>query len=341
VLKRTLTVLIGLSVLLLTACDRPVTDAASIQAEQANTVSVETSEMELASAEDKPPIILVTGATGTQGGAVARNLLRRGYTVRALTRDPQAAKARALSDLGAELVQGDFDDIRSIAAAMDGVDGVFAVTLFSTGGFDGEVEQGRRLIDEAAKAGIGHFILTSVAGADQSTGVPHFDSKWEVEQYLHKSALNWTIVRPVEFMDNWSWSVEKYKSGKLIDPRAANSSHQWIAVSDIGFIVAEAFESPDEWLGVTLEIAGDEMAVGEFRARLAQAFGNDVVHIQISWEEFAAQAGEEITLMYRWFENDGYAVDILTLRKRYPDFVSVKEFLAELASSSADRVTDE
>lgn len=328
-LKRTLVVLIGLSVLLLTACYRPMTDAASIQAGQANTVSVETSEIELASAEDKPHTILVTGATGTQGGAVARNLLRRGYTVRALTRDTEGAGAKALANLGAELVQGDFDDVGSIAAAMKGVDGVFAVTLFWTGGFDGEVEQGRRLVDEAAKAGVGHFILTSVASADQSTNIPHFDSKWEVEQYLQESTLNWTIIRPVEFMDNWNESAKDYRHGKLVDPRAANSSHQWIAASDIGFIVAEAFESPSEWLGETLEIAGDEMTVGEFCAQLAKALGIDVVHDQVSWEEFASQAGEEVTLMYRWFENDGYAVDVVALRERYPNLISIKEFLAD------------
>ncbi|MFT6957006.1 MAG: hypothetical protein ACJAYC_002013 [Halieaceae bacterium] len=328
-LKRTLVVLIVLSVLLLTACYRPMTDAASIKAGQANTVSVETSEIELASGEDKPPTILVTGATGTQGGAVARNLLRRGYTVRALTRDTEGAGAKALANLGAELVQGDFDDVGSIAAAMKGVDGVFAVTLFWTGGFDGEVEQGRRLVDEAAKAGVGHFILTSVASADQSTNIPHFDSKWEVEQYLQESTLNWTIIRPVEFMDNWNGSAEDYRHGKLVDPRAANSSHQWIAASDIGFIVAEAFESPSEWLGVTLEIAGDEMTVGKFCAQLAKALGIDVVHDQVSWEEFASQAGEEVALMYRWFENDGYAVDVVTLRERYPNLISIKEFLAD------------
>ena len=216
-------------ILSLVGCDRPTSEGPPAQ---------------MAAATSK--VILVTGATGTQGGAVSRELLDRGYQVRALTRNPDSARARALADLGAELVKGDFSDAQSIAAAMDGVHGVFAVTLFWLDGYEGEVNQGKRLIDEATKAGVEHFVLTSVAGADESTGIPHFDSKWEVEQYLHQSSLTWSIVRPVEFMDNWYGSVEEFKKGSLVDPRSPDSSHQWIASRDIGFFVAEAFVNLEE-----------------------------------------------------------------------------------------------
>ena len=285
---------------------------------------------------DGKGVILVTGATGTQGGAVARELLERGYSVRGLTRNPGSKAAQALSDLGATLVQGDFDDPASLAAAMEGVDGVFAVTLFWQVGYDAEVAQGKRLIDEASKVGVEHFVLTSVASADAGTGIPHFESKWEVEQYLHDSDLDWTIVRPVEFMDNWGWSADNFRQGKLIDPRDPESSHQWIAADDIGFFVGEAFDNPEQWIGLTQEIAGDELTLAELQATLSEVYGRQFEYIQPSWADFEAQAGEEVTMMVRWFEDEGYQVDVPALRARYPSLTTAAEFLSELASTPSD-----
>lgn len=282
-------------------------------------------------AEADPGVILVTGATGTQGGAVARELLERGYNVRALTRNPESGRARALSELGAQVVQGDFDDRESIAAAMDGAYGVFAVTLFWTEGYEGEVIQGKRLIDTAVSADVKHFVLTSVAGADESTGIPHFESKWEVEQYLHQSGLDWSIVRPVEFMDNWLWSLDEFRQGHFPDPRSPASSHQWIAASDIGFFVAEAFDNPAQWFGRTEEIAGDELTIGALADLLSEVFGTDITHEQVTWGAFESNAGEEMTIMYRWFESDGYSVDLAELRGRYSELVTARKFLAEAA----------
>mgnify|MGYP001823746802 CR=1 FL=1 len=324
--------------MVLGACDRPVSEETPERlAEAATTQGLESqadSSTAMAGAETK--MILVAGATGTQGGAVARELLNRGYRVRAFTRNPDSTRAQALTELGAELVQGNFNDAESIATAMDGAYGVFAVTLFWSEGYDGEVEQGERLIDEAVKAGVEHFVLTSVAGADQSTGIPHFDSKWEVEQYLHQSSLNWTIVRPVEFMDNWHWSVEQFTAGRLVDPRSPDSSHQWIAASDIGFFVAEAFDTPGHWIGLTQEIAGDQHTVGELAGLLSEAFGKDISHEQIAWEAYESEAGEEVTIMYRWFEDDGSSVDIAALRERYTELVTVKDFLAGLVATPSE-----
>jgi uncharacterized protein YbjT (DUF2867 family) len=281
-------------------------------------------------------VILVTGSTGTQGGAVARELIARGYTVRGLTRDPGSETARALAELGATMVRGDYDDPASLAAAMEGVHGVFAVTLFWHSDYQTEVEQGRRLIDEAEKSGVGHFVLTSVAGADQDTGIPHFDSKWEVEKYLHTSDLDWTVVRPVEFMDNWGWSLEDFRNGRLIDPRAPESSHQWIAARDIGYLVGEAFDDPRAWVGRTEEIAGDELTIAELRATLSEAFGREFEHIRPGWAEFEAQAGEEIALMYRWFEDEGYDVDVDALKQRYPNLQTAAGFLSDMARTAGN-----
>jgi uncharacterized protein YbjT (DUF2867 family) len=280
-----------------------------------------------------PKVILVTGATGVQGGAVARELLERGYVVRALTRDADGAAAQALAGMGAQPFEGDFDDSASIAAAMKGAYGVFAVTLFWPYGYAREIEHGKRLIDEAERAGIRHFVLTSAASADDHTGLPHLNSKWEIEQFLHASKLDWTIVRPVEFMDNWlRWSAEQLGKGQLIDPRSPDTRHQWIAASDIGFFVGEAFDHPDDWMGLTKEIAGDEMTVGELRALMSEVFSRPVEYIQIPWEDFEAGAGEEIALMYHWFEDVGFSVDVAALRARYPGLITVRQFLTTRAN---------
>ena len=195
------------------------------------------------------PTILVTGATGTQGGAVARELLARGYHVRALTRDPGQPAAEALRELGAVPVRGDYDDEASLLAAMEGAYGVFAVTDFWEHGYDREVAHGEALISAAEEAGIRHFVFTSVASADRETGIAHFDSKAEIEKSLQFSDLDYTIVRPVSFMDNWRWSREDILAGRYVNPRPPSDRHQWIDARDIGHFGAEAFDNPEAWFG--------------------------------------------------------------------------------------------
>ena len=123
-------------------------------------------------------MILVSGATGQQGGAVARNLLEWGFTVRALTRDTDKAAARELADLGAEVVSGDLEDRASIERVLDGVYGVFSVQQFMETGVEGEVRQGVLLADAAKAAGVEHLVYSSVGSAHRDTGIPHFESKW-------------------------------------------------------------------------------------------------------------------------------------------------------------------
>lgn len=274
--------------------------------------------------------ILVTGATGTQGGAVARELLARGYDVRGLTRNPDSASAQALAGLGVTMVRGDYEDVDGLVAAMDDVYGVFAMTNFWEHGYDNEVRHGRNLVDAATRARVRHFIYSSNAAADRGTGIPHFESKAEIEAYLKASDLIYTVVRPVEFMDNIRWDRERILDGYYVDPRDPNSSHQWIAVRDVGFFVGEAFDNPGEWQGRTLEIAGDEMTVGEYIALVSRIAGVDIEYRRQSWEEFRDELGEEMTEMFQWFEASGYDAEVATLRDRYPDLLTQEEFLASL-----------
>jgi len=274
--------------------------------------------------------VLVTGATGTQGGAVARELLSRGYAVYGLTRNPASDRAKALSELGVTLVKGDFEDPDSLQAAMQGMYGVFAMTDWYRDDFEREIEQGRNLVAAARSAGVKHFVYTSVAQAETNTGIPHFDSKWEVEKIVYDSGLDYSIVRPVEFMDNFRYSRDSLMSGAFNNPRAPESSHQWIAARDIGFFVGEAFDNPGDWIGKAVAIAGDEMTLGELVSLLSRELGVEITHNRITWDEFESRAGEEMTLMYRWFEEPGYHVDLAALREKYPNLTTMEEHVRSL-----------
>jgi len=142
-------------------------------------------------------LILVCGATGKQGGAVARSLLDRGFRVRALTRDPQKPEAQALAEQGAEVVQGDMEDRSAVDQVLvEGVYGVFSVQNFWETGYDREVQQGKMVADAARAAGVAHFVYSSVGSAHRKTGIPHFESKWEVEEHVREIGLPFTIFRP-------------------------------------------------------------------------------------------------------------------------------------------------
>src|SRR6266536_1274431 len=138
--------------------------------------------------------VLVLGATGNQGGAVARELLHRGWPVRALTRDPRSAKSQALAAAGAQLVAGDLEDPQSLDAALSGAYGIYSVqTFMGPDGIAGEERQGRAIAEAAARVKVEHFVYGSVGGAERNTSIPHFESKHRIG---HPHPLPRTGTRP-------------------------------------------------------------------------------------------------------------------------------------------------
>lgn len=202
-------------------------------------------------------LILVSGATGQQGGAVAKALLAKGQKIRVMTRNPD--KAAVLAKAGAEVIKGDFMRPADMQAAMRGVHGVFGVTTFFEAGVDAEVKQGIELADAAKQAGIRHFVYTSVGSADRSTGIPHFESKWKVEQHICKIGLPYTILRPVAFMENFLSFWKPSPEGVLTVPMKPEKKLALVALNDIGEYGATAFLRPIEFLGVAINLAGDEL----------------------------------------------------------------------------------
>jgi uncharacterized protein YbjT (DUF2867 family) len=271
-------------------------------------------------------LILVTGATGHQGGAALRHLRAKGFPVRAFTRDPEKAEARALIGHGMEVVRGDLDDPASITRALDGVYGVFSVQNARVGA-EAEIRQGIQLVDAASRSAISHFVYSSVGSADQKTGVPHFDSKFEIEEHIRGTGVSYTIFRPVFFMENWLGMRDSIMQGTIALPLKAETRLQMIAVDDIGAFVTMAFEHPQKWSGRALDIAGAEHSMSEIAQLLSGIAGREVQYQQVPWDKFEQQAGHEMTVMYQWFEAVGYHVDIAALRQEFPTLMTFERWL--------------
>jgi uncharacterized protein YbjT (DUF2867 family) len=264
--------------------------------------------------------ILVTGATGRQGGAVIRHLLARGAELRALTRNPETPRARALAARGVSTVQGDMDDGASLRRAMTAVYGVYSVQDFWTVGARREVQQGTNVADAAAAAGIEHLVFSSVGGAERSSRIEHWDSKWEIERHIRKLGLPATMIRPASFMENYYiLAVEKgLLRGRLIDPVKPDKPYQTIATDDIGKFVALAFDRPDEFIGTELEIAGSELTNRQAAEVFGRVLGRPVKFRRLPMPVVRIALGKEFFQMFRWFNQSGYQADVDDLRARYP-----------------------
>src|SRR5580700_835252 len=134
--------------------------------------------------------VVVTGSTGKQGGAVARGLPERGHKVRAATRDPES-NPKLLANAGATLVAASLEDTAAIKKALEGATSLFAMTVPS-GGTDAEIRQGIAAADAAKATGV-HLVFTSVGSANRQTGIPHFDSKYEIEKHIARVGVRATI----------------------------------------------------------------------------------------------------------------------------------------------------
>jgi uncharacterized protein YbjT (DUF2867 family) len=281
----------------------------------------------MADGQNAERLILVCGATGNQGGAVVRSLLDRGFQVRALTRDSQKSEAQALADQGAEVVQGDMEDRSDMERLLEGVYGIFSVQNFWETGYDREVQQGKTVADAVKVAGVRHCVYSSVGSAHRETGIPHFDSKWEVEEHLRELDLPYTVLRPVFFMQNWEMMREPILGGTLPQPLDPDKPFQHVAVEDIGAFATIAFEHPDEWIGREVDIAGDEQTMPEIAATFGRVIGREVDYYQVPWDQFEEQMGEEFAVMYRWFNDVGYEADIDALRREYPELTTFERYL--------------
>ncbi|WP_033342652.1 NmrA family NAD(P)-binding protein [Catenuloplanes japonicus] len=255
--------------------------------------------------------VLVVGATGQQGGATARELLASGVPVRALVRDPDSDRARALARSGAELRTGDLHDRDSLAEAADGARAVFSVQMpaFTDGfpDFDGELTQALNLIETAKAAGVAQFVHTSVSGAGRHTQAPGWDEgRWASMAAVYKPKTGaetavreagfpqWTLLKPGFFMENLlpatAYLFPRGVEGGLATVLKPATHLSLVAVQDIGRAAAAAFRAPDRFHRVELELASDYLTMAEIAAVLTDALGTEVTAPDMA-EEQALAAG--------------------------------------------------
>ena len=268
--------------------------------------------------------ILVTGATGRQGGGTVRALLRRNARVRAFVRKPNEPAAQALAKAGVELAVGDLDDTATLVAAMDGVGGVFSVQNWWMVGATREIRQGKNVADAVKTARVPHLVYSSVGGADRGADITHWQTKWQIEQYIRELSLPATILRPVTFMETYYVpEVEKgILGGTLLDAVRADKPCQLIASDDIGEWAALAFTAPQRFMGKAIEIAGDELTNPQIAATMTKVIGRPVKFRKLPLFVSRLLLGKEFYQMFKWFNDAGYRADLAALHRDYPEITS-------------------
>ncbi len=264
--------------------------------------------------------VLVTGATGQQGGMVARTLKSRGHSVLGLTRNPDSPSARELKDLGIGVIAGDFNDPPSLVTAAQGVDAVYVMATPFEAGTEAETRQGIAAVDAAKSAGVRHLVYSSVSDADRETGVPHFDSKYQVEKHIQAQNLPYTIVAPAYFMENLlaPFMLPGLKQGILSMAMPETRGLQQISVQDIASFTALVLENRDRFLGRRVDIAGDEVEGARVAEMLSRVSGHQIDYAEADIGELLAM-NQDLGKMFEWFNQVGYSADIPALRRDYPE----------------------
>jgi uncharacterized protein YbjT (DUF2867 family) len=276
--------------------------------------------------------VIVTGATGRQGGAVARHLLAAGWRVRAMTRDPAGKKAQPLRALGAEVIRGDMDDPASLLAAFQGGYGVFSVQNPAIAGAEGELRQGKAVADAAQRVGIRHLVYASAGVGIAGTGVLAWDLKLEVEVHLRELGLPATILRPTALMElmtdpafypaasTWH-AMPKLAGGETPIP--------WIGARDVGAVAALAFADPERFAGREVRLASDVQSVESCRAIYRRAMGKAPPRFPLPVWLIERFAGADVTRMWRWLRTGRVDTDPAETRALLPEALGVEAWLRD------------
>jgi uncharacterized protein YbjT (DUF2867 family) len=277
--------------------------------------------------------VLVTGATGKQGGAVARQLNQRGHQVVALVRQPDTAPARALAAAGIELSAGDLAGAEALRKAASGAAAIFGISVpFGPGSPGQEVAQGKLLADVASDLGL-HLVFSSIRGADRITtsSVAHASSKQLIERYLRDRPVRATVLGPTYFMENaLNVGFNRLHQGILAMPLPAGKRLDQTTVLDIAALAVYAFEHPGELAGQRIDLASDSLSGAEMAGTLSQILGRTIPYQQLPIDQVRHWAGSDIATMFERLEANKDYVDITALRRRFPgihwhDFASWAE----------------
>ena len=271
-------------------------------------------------------VVLVTGGTGSQGGATVTHLLAaKKVRVRVLTRNLESPKAKSLAARGVELVKGDFEDVASLRTALAGVSAAFSVQQWTEkGGTAAEELNGKRFADAVKASGSPHLVYSSAEGVERKSGLGHYESKWAIEQHIRDLKLPATILRPVGFMD--VLGVPAIQRGMYLGMFRANwgVSHrvQFVATYDIGWFAARALEEPERYAGRVILLAGDELNVADIIRTFKTVTGHKPWVAPIPAFLAKKMMPKEFLDMFRWIREKGFKADIAQVRQEYPQLLT-------------------
>ena len=249
---------------------------------------------------------------------MVKNLLVRGHEVRAVTRSTNSAKARELANAGVTLVHASLEDTAALTKALEGATSLFAMTTPFEGGTHAETRQGMSAAEAAKAAGV-HLVFSSVGSANRQTGVPHFDSKYAVEEHIAKIGVRATVLAPVYFMENLYFGKEQLANGIYATPLPPTRPLAQVAVADIGAVAVRLLEDPGRFAGKRFDLGGDELTGNDVVAILSRVTGRRFTYFQVPLDVIRQSMGEDGAKMYGWSDRIGYTVDRAALRREFAD----------------------
>ena len=284
-----------------------------------------------------PGVVVVTGATGRQGGAVARHLLSDGWPVRAVTRRPDGPAARALAALGADVVRADMMNASELMHALRDAYGAYSVQNFMPGGTEAEIRQGTNVADAAKITGVQHIVYGSAGTGATDTGIGSWNSKVTVAAYIRALSLPLTVLRPMAFMELMTdkdfvppvstWSLMPKLMGR-------DRPLGWICVDDLGAIAARAFAEPARFLGAELSLASDVQSIAQCRQIWSDVYGSPPRRLPMPVWMFRRFVGSDLLTMWRWLGTAQVDFDPTPTRSLLPTALTVREWLVRRHSSA-------
>lgn len=262
--------------------------------------------------------ILVIGCTGIQGGSVVNSLLKnKKFKIYGLTRYPDSKKAKKLKQKGVKIIKGNLSDRNSLKKAVKNIEYIFSVTDFVEHGYKKEIEHGTNIAEIAADSGVKHFIFSSAGSAAENTGLPHLDSKYEIEKRIDELNLPYTIIRPVFYMQNFNRKKKKILEGKLVLALEPHVSLQLIDVNNIGEFVVEILQKPQKYISRKIELASDELTPKAIAIRFSDILDINVETKYLSFDELKERRSKEYAEMFRWINENRFKSNIDTIRSEH------------------------
>ena len=236
-----------------------------------------------------------------------------------------------------QLIKGNTGDRATLEPAVDGAQGVYAVTDFLRNGIEGEIAQGKLIADVSKSAGVRHFIFASAASADRNTGIPHFDSKWQIEHHIERLGLPATILRPTIFMEDLTDARYFPVIGWGMMTRIIGTRQpvRWIAVEDIGIVAAAAFANPDGFIGRKVGLAGDTLSIAEARAVFKSVDGKSPFSLFMPIWFFRRMVSKDLLTMWYWLHDHTLEADVEATRKIHPGVMRMETWLRQTRGRKA------